>query len=46
MLVPGRWFASYEIKLILITLMSKFDIKLKEGEGRPREFYFPNDEQS
>ncbi|KAE9363515.1 cytochrome P450 [Stipitochalara longipes BDJ] len=37
---PGRWFASYEIKLILITLMSKFDIKLKQGEGRPKNFVF------
>lgn len=37
---PGRWFASYEIKLILITLMSRFDIKLKKGESRPRNFVF------
>ena len=37
---PGRWFASYEIKLILIILLSKFDIKLKEGETRPKNFIF------
>jgi ent-kaurene oxidase len=37
---PGRWFASHEIKLILVTLLSKFDIKLKEGESRPKNFTF------
>lgn len=37
---PGRWFASYEIKLILGTLLSKFDIKLKKGESRPKNFVF------
>lgn len=37
---PGRWLASYEIKLIVITLLSKFDIKLGEGESRLCNFIF------
>jgi hypothetical protein len=37
---PGRWFASHEIKLILAAFLSKYDIKLKEGESRPKNFIF------
>ena len=37
---PGKWFASYEIKLILTNLLSKFDTKLKEGDSQPRNFIF------
>jgi cytochrome P450 len=37
---PGRWFASHEIKLILTTLLSQYDLKLKEGEGRPKNILF------
>lgn len=37
---PGRWFASHEIKLVLIAPLSKFDIKLTEGEDRPTNFVF------
>jgi len=37
---PGRWFASHEIKLILAAFLSKYDIKLKEGESRPKKFIF------
>jgi cytochrome P450 len=37
---PGRWFASHEIKLILATLISRYDLRLKEGEGRPKNILF------
>jgi cytochrome P450 len=37
---PGRWFASHEIKLILATLLLNYDMKLKEGEGRPKSILF------
>ncbi|KAH6721744.1 cytochrome P450 [Leptodontidium sp. MPI-SDFR-AT-0119] len=37
---PGRWYASAEIKLIIVSLLSKYDIKLKEGEKRPESIKF------
>ncbi|KAG4442146.1 hypothetical protein IFR05_002359 [Cadophora sp. M221] len=37
---PGRWYASAEIKLIIISLLSRYDIKLKEGESRPESIKF------
>lgn len=33
---PGRFFAGNEIKMILAFFMINFDIKLKEGESRPK----------
>lgn len=36
---PGRFFASSEIKLILAGLIRRYDIKLKDGEGRPENLY-------
>ena len=44
---PGRFFASLEIKNILVRLIMDYDWKLAEGEGRPanltaHEFIFPN----
>ena len=33
---PGRFFAANEIKLILIHLIMNYDIKLPEGEERPK----------
>ncbi|KAI1391380.1 ent-kaurene oxidase [Hypoxylon trugodes] len=32
---PGRFFAGCEIKMILAYLLLNYDIKLKDGEGRP-----------
>ncbi|KAF8852075.1 cytochrome P450 monooxygenase [Acephala macrosclerotiorum] len=32
---PGRFFASNEIKVIFAGLLMRYDIKLKEGMGRP-----------
>jgi cytochrome P450 len=32
---PGRFFAAYEIKLILIHLIMTYDVKLPDGEARP-----------
>ena len=44
---PGRFFASLEIKIILVRLIMDFDWKLPDGQGRPanltaHEFIFPN----
>ncbi|KAJ2991128.1 hypothetical protein NUW58_g2636 [Xylaria curta] len=44
---PGRFFASLEIKIILVRLLMDFEFKLKHGNGRPanlraHEFIFPN----
>ena len=44
---PGRFFASLEIKAILVKLIMDYDFKLPEGKGRPanllaHEFIFPN----
>ncbi|KAM0354162.1 hypothetical protein ACHAPU_001197 [Fusarium lateritium] len=33
---PGRFFASNEIKLVLAHLLINYDIRLKEGEERPK----------
>ncbi|KAF8867032.1 cytochrome P450 [Acephala macrosclerotiorum] len=37
---PGRWFASYEIKLIIIKLLERYEVALNEGEGRPKTIVF------
>ena len=44
---PGRFFASLEIKTILVRLIMTYEFKFKEREGRPankvaHEFVFPN----
>lgn len=37
---PGRWFASYEIKLIIIKFLERYEMALNEGEGRPKTIVF------
>lgn len=44
---PGRFFASLEIKIILVRLLMDFEFKFKHGNERPanlraHEFIFPN----
>ncbi len=44
---PGRFFASLEIKVILVRLIMNYDFKLTAHQGRPanlkaHEFLFPN----
>ena len=44
---PGRFFASLEIKVILVRLIMDYDFKFLDGSGRPEnlrahEFIFPN----
>lgn len=44
---PGRFFASLEIKVILVRLIMNYDLKLTAHQGRPanlkaHEFLFPN----
>ncbi|KAI4250738.1 MAG: hypothetical protein LQ352_005273 [Teloschistes flavicans] len=46
---PGRFFASLEIKTILVKLIMDYDFKFVNGMGRPanlkaHEFIFPNPE--
>jgi cytochrome P450 len=38
---PGRFFASNEIKVILVYLMQTYDMKLKDGEDRPKNLFLP-----
>jgi cytochrome P450 len=37
---PGRWFASHEIKLIVSALITEYDMKTKNGVGRPKNILF------
>lgn len=37
---PGRFFAAHEIKLILAHLLLSYDIKLRDGEARPKPLVF------
>ncbi|KAL2065352.1 hypothetical protein VTL71DRAFT_3022 [Oculimacula yallundae] len=37
---PGRWLASHEIKLIIASFLARYDLKLKDGEGRPKSINF------
>ena len=46
---PGRFFASLEIKIILVRLIMDYEYKFADGRGRPEnlkahEFIFPNPE--
>lgn len=46
---PGRFFASLEIKIILVRLIMDYEYKFPDGTGRPEnlkahEFIFPNPE--
>ncbi|KAL2038431.1 hypothetical protein N7G274_008770 [Stereocaulon virgatum] len=46
---PGRFFASLEIKIILVRLIMDYEYKFPDGKGRPEnvrahEFIFPNPE--
>lgn len=37
---PGRSIASHQVKLILTHLLEKYELKLKNGEGRPKTILF------
>lgn len=37
---PGRWFASHQIKMVLAAVIDRYEVKLKEGERRPKSFVF------
>ncbi|KAI1462407.1 ent-kaurene oxidase [Annulohypoxylon moriforme] len=37
---PGRFFAGCEIKMVLAYLLLNYDIKLRDGEGRPQPNMF------
>ena len=40
---PGRFYASNEMKLVLAHLLLRYDIKLPDGHGRPKNFTFDSD---
>jgi cytochrome P450 len=33
---PGRFFASVESKIVLVHILQRYDLGLREGEGRPK----------
>ena len=37
---PGRWIASHQVKLILAQLLTKYDLGLEPGKGRPKTVLF------
>ena len=37
---PGRWFASHQAKLVVVTIIDRYELKLKDGEGRPKGSLF------
>lgn len=37
---PGRFYASNQIKIILVHILQNYDIKLREGTGRPKNIMF------
>jgi cytochrome P450 len=37
---PGRAIASHQVKFILAQLLEKYDVRLKDGEGRPKTVLF------
>ena len=37
---PGRAIAGHQVKLILAHLLEKYELKLKDGEGRPKPILF------
>ncbi|CAD6446132.1 7615435c-f8b0-4d97-b05e-86868eac4630 [Sclerotinia trifoliorum] len=36
---PGRFFVANEIKILMAYIIRNYDIKLKDGEERPKNFY-------
>jgi cytochrome P450 len=37
---PGRFFASAEIKVVLAYILRHYDVRLKEGEDKPKQQHF------
>jgi len=37
---PGRFFAGLETKIILAEILTRFDLKLPEGQDRPKNIVF------
>ena len=37
---PGRWFASHQIKMVLAAVIGRYEVKLKDGQGRPKSIVF------
>ena len=37
---PGRWFAGHQIKMVLAAVVGRYEVRLKDGEGRPKSIVF------
>lgn len=37
---PGRWFAGHVIKMVVASVLLDYDLKFRDGEGRPGTFLF------
>lgn len=37
---PGRWFAGHVIKLVVASLLLRYDLRFREGEEKPTTFLF------
>ena len=37
---PGRWFAGHVIKMVVAALLLRYDLKFRDGEGKPATFLF------
>ena len=37
---PGRWYASHQSKLVLAAVIDRYELRLKDGEGRPKGIVF------
>ncbi|ROW06907.1 hypothetical protein VMCG_04175 [Cytospora schulzeri] len=37
---PGRWFAAHQNKLVLAAVIQRYEIKFKDGVGRPKGILF------
>jgi len=46
MACPGRFFANSTIKIALAYLLLNYDIKFREGEGKPSKVSLPNGSQA
>ncbi|KAG6091830.1 hypothetical protein E4U31_007197 [Claviceps sp. LM219 group G6] len=40
---PGRFYASNEMKIVLTTLLLRYDFKFRDGEGRPKNITIDSD---
>ena len=37
---PGRWFAGHVIKMVVASVLLRYDLKFRDGEEKPETFLF------